>query len=252
MGIKNFFSKLFFTENEDKSLGDKVQEKAEQAGQFAEKVGKDVIDTAKPVLDKLQQNTEQVGKVVLENSKEWTDKAGNFTEDIGKKVMDTTETLWNTMKDNAEDLGRKILNKEEEPIAETPDVFASNQATTTNYDNLFSEGDSTATEQLKKEVPIKEEKPFVPKEDPFKEFDNSHEKSSHLEELKSKGTVGGSFFDKAEAFADGRYDDVKDSYIQEDESASEKKDKFDGKIYGFEDQDGDGDSLIDDAIIDKD
>lgn len=252
MGIKNFFSKLFFTENEDKSLGDKVQEKAEQAGQFAEKVGKDVLDTAKPVLDKLQQNTEHVGKVVLENSKEWTDKAGTFTEDVGRKVMDTTETLWNTMKENAEDLGKKILNKEEDVPKETPDVFSSGQSTGSKYDNLFNDTDSTSTNKVNSDVHKKEEKPFVPKEDPFKKYDNSHEKSSHLDELKSKGTVGGSFFDKAEAFAEGRYDDVKDSFIQEDETSGEKKNRFDGKIYGFEDQDGDGDPLIDDAIIDHD
>lgn len=252
MGIKNFFSKLFFTENEDKSLGDKVQEKAEQAGQFAEKVGKDVLDNAKPVLDKLQQNSEQIGKVVLENSKEWTGKAAGFTEDIGKKVMDTTETLWNTMKENAEDLGKKILNKDADPVEETPDVFASNQSTTSNYENLFNDTESTVTGEVKTEAPKKEEKPFVPKEDPFKPYDHSHEKSSHLDELKSKGTVGGSFFDKAEAFADGRYDDVKESFIQKDETFTENKDKFEGEIYGFEDQDDDGDPLIDDAIIDKD
>lgn len=252
MGIRNFFSKLFFTENEDKSLGDKVQEKAEQAGQFAEKVGKDVIDTAKPVLDKLQQNTEQVGKVVLENSKEWTGKAADFTEDVGKKVMDTTETLWNTMKENAEDLGRKILNKEEDPIEETPDVFNAQKSSTSRYDNLFDDSTGSKTEEPKKESPAREEKPFVPKEDPFKKYDNSHEKSSHLDELKSKGTVGGSFFDRAEAFADGRYDDVKGTNIQEDETVTGKKDKFEGEIYGFEDQDGDGDPLIDDAIIDHD
>ncbi len=250
MGIKNFFSKLFFTENEDKSLGDKVQEKAEQAGQFAEKVGKDVLDTAKPVLDKLQQNSEQIGKVVIENSKEWTGKAAGFTEDIGKKVMDTTETLWNTMKENAEDLGKKIMNKDEDPVEETPDVFSSNSSATSNYENLFNDTESTG--EVKTEAPKKEKKPFVPKEDPFKEFDKSHEKSSHLDELKSKGTVGGSFFDKAEAFADGRYDDVKESFIQIDETFTENKDKFEGEIYGFEDQDEDGDPLIDDAIIDKD
>src|SRR5690606_26710342 len=121
-------------------------------------------------------------------------------------------------KENAEDLGRKILNKEEEPVEDTPDEFSTNQSTTTNYDNLFNDSDSTVTEEPKKESPINEEKPFVPKEDPFKKYDNSHEKSSHLDELKSKGTVGGSFFDRAEAFADGRFDDVKGSNIQEDDS----------------------------------
>lgn len=59
------------------------------------------------------------------------------------------------------------------------------------------------------------------------------------------------FFEKARAFADGRpLPSDKAEIIDSDRLKSNKK-KDDRKVYGFEDADGDGDEIIDDAIIEE-
>jgi ElaB/YqjD/DUF883 family membrane-anchored ribosome-binding protein len=55
------------------------------------------------------------------------------------------------------------------------------------------------------------------------------------------------FWSKAENFAEGDYSMGKARVVGSDDSASETPD--DGKLRGFEDRDGDGDPLVDDAII---
>lgn len=71
----------------------------------------------------------------------------------------------------------------------------------------------------------------------------------------SGSTLSGtdSFFDRAERFAQGDYHDEggKKMRIQEDPEY-QKKDKTGGSLHGFTDEDGDGDPLIDDAILDDD
>jgi hypothetical protein len=58
------------------------------------------------------------------------------------------------------------------------------------------------------------------------------------------------FFEKAKAFADGRPFPPKGMSIEK--SAANPPNKDDKrKVYGFEDLDGDGDEIIDDAIIDE-
>jgi hypothetical protein len=58
----------------------------------------------------------------------------------------------------------------------------------------------------------------------------------------------GGFFDKADRFARGDYHDVS---ISKDPNYNRPSDKT-GKVKGLDDHDGDGDSLIDDAVIDED
>lgn len=69
----------------------------------------------------------------------------------------------------------------------------------------------------------------------------------------SGSTLSGtdSFFERAERFAQGDYHNEggKKMRIQEDPDF-EKEDKTSGTLHGFTDDDGDGDPLIDDAILD--
>ena len=57
-----------------------------------------------------------------------------------------------------------------------------------------------------------------------------------------------SFFDKASRFADGDYRNEGDVRITRKDQPGQLKG---GKTHGFEDTDGDGDDVIDDAIIDE-
>ena len=71
----------------------------------------------------------------------------------------------------------------------------------------------------------------------------------------SDSTLSGtdSFFDRAERFAQGDYQNEggKKMRIQDDPDY-QKEDKTGGTLHGFTDEDGDGDPLIDDAILDDD
>jgi hypothetical protein len=71
----------------------------------------------------------------------------------------------------------------------------------------------------------------------------------------SGSTLSGtdSFFDRADRFAKGDYHNEggKKMRIQEDPEYR-KEDKTDSTLHGFSDDDGDGDPLIDDAILDED
>jgi hypothetical protein len=79
-----------------------------------------------------------------------------------------------------------------------------------------------------------------------------------MDALKSTPGFGGSsFFDKAEKFASGDYDGVKDEpllQVNKDKASTneEPKKPWSEPVAGFEDTDGDGDPLIDDAIIIRD
>lgn len=59
------------------------------------------------------------------------------------------------------------------------------------------------------------------------------------------------FFEKAKAFAEGRPMPSDKPEILETDRTKEKKKKDDRKVFGFEDADGDGDEIIDDAIIEE-
>lgn len=71
----------------------------------------------------------------------------------------------------------------------------------------------------------------------------------------SDSTLSGtdSFFERAERFAQGDYHNEggKKMRIQDDPDY-QKEDKTGGTLHGFTDEDGDGDPLIDDAILDDD
>ena len=56
-----------------------------------------------------------------------------------------------------------------------------------------------------------------------------------------------SFFEKAKRFADGDYQSKKPRITKDQPDAKSGS----GKVKGFEDLDGDGDEIIDDAIIDE-
>lgn len=241
MGLKSFLNKIFGTTDETgKTTEQKVREGMDRAGDYVEKTGKELREKSKPILDKMQDTSEVVGKKVMDSGKDFMDNAGEFTEDIGRKVLDATDQAWKTMQDSAKDIGQRILNEDKTDKADTS-----------------SEGEKERGSDQNQTSAEKPKEPFVPKEDPFKKYEGSNERSSHMDAL--KGTPGfgsGSFFDKAGKFADGDFDGVKDepnlsedTSKHSDKTPEEPKQPWNQPVKGFEDGDGDGDPVIDDAII---
>jgi len=234
MGIRKFFKDLFSNDPARKaSAEEQIREETKKVADFTEGVGKKVIDETKPVLDKLQKSSEEAGRVILETGREFTDKAADFTEDVGRKVLDKTAQIKENLQDSVEEIGKKILGED------------------LDKQIIIRKDDSTATS-----TGNEGKKEFVPKEDPFKKYENSHEEKSHLDALKeTPGFGSGSFFDKASKFADGDYDAVKDQNpameIHTEKTEEAEKKPWTAPVQGFEDLDGDGDPLIDDAIIEE-
>jgi len=234
MGLRKFIKDLFGKDPEGKQQAEQqIRETTQKAADFTEGVGKMILEETKPVLDQLQSTSEELGKQILETGKDFTEKAADFTEDVGRKVLDSTAGMRDRLQNTVEELGRKILDDDKQAGAQNKDP----------------QSFSSDTEEQKAE-------PFVPKEDPFKKYDKSHEEKSHLDALKeTPGFGSGSFFDKASKFADGDYDAVKTNSTEPiiekiDEEVTEKK-PWNAPVHGFEDRDGDGDPLIDDAIIEE-
>lgn len=91
-------------------------------------------------------------------------------------------------------------------------------------------------------------------------FDDVRDKRHNFEKVDDEPSMlkdKGSFFEKAAAFAEGRYDDVRNmgkEIIEKDDmkiiiDKDAKKKPSEGTAYGFEDADGDGNEIIDDADI---
>lgn len=234
MGLRSFLNRLLGNEPKETPVKESIQDGLRKAADAAEQTGKYVLDKAQPVLDKLEETSEKIGKEVLGHGKDWTDKAAGFTEDIGKKVLDATDSAWKTLQENAEDLSRQIFSKDDP-------AQSAERGETTGEDTTARSATTGST--------------FQPREDPFKKYENSHEESSHLEALqRTPGMSGGSFFDKADQFARGNYDAAKEGpqILNDMPPADPPREQQHGPIAGFEDLDGDGDPLIDDAIVDQD
>jgi hypothetical protein len=77
------------------------------------------------------------------------------------------------------------------------------------------------------------------------------EDSTHADALKGSLLSGtDSFFDKAAKFAEGDYSGSQEGQITINEPGADAN-KNTGSVKGFEDLDGDGDEIIDDAIVEE-
>ena len=151
------------------------------------------------------------------------DKARDFTEKLGEDVIEKADELYEKGKEKLSELSEKGKEKAEslkEKVQET-------------YDELY--------EKAKKQKEIDDKTPDYGEE-------------THAEKLRKTDLLEGSddFFSKAEKFAEGDYSAAREGKVDIQSSEDEKNEKDvkqDGKVAGFEDRDGDGDELIDDAEI---
>jgi len=238
MGLKDFFNSIFKSgEEASKKVEEITKDGLDKAGEYTEKVGREFMEKSKPIVDKFQDTSEEIGGVILEKGKEFSTKAEEFTEKIGRRILDAKDEALKSMRGEA-DASPSTKSSEEASGSDT-------------YQSLFE--DEPKRHQTEQESP---KDTFEPKKDPFAKYEDSHLKKSHMDSLKD--TPGfdssGSFFDKAAKFADGDYGAVKDDPTIKTPSPEEAKEAdkkpWTDPVAGFDDLDGDGDPVIDDAIID--
>lgn len=202
-------------------------ELVQKAGEVSESVGDKVLDAGEAFMEKAKSVSESVGEKVLDKGGDLADKAKSISETVGEKVLDAKDDLVERAKEFAGDMGEKL--------------------------------DATIEKAQKMEA----EEAAKPKRE-FAE-DTIDAGDSLLD-----GTDD--FFAKADKFASGDYDafsegkiTIKDESgieIKADQNPSKPTLDFDsattkaaneaGKAAGFNDLDGDGNELIDDAIISDD
>lgn len=176
---------------------------------------------AENIGDKLQEAAEEVEERIMDTNREedpeWLKSAKEKTEELGEKVMETGDKLW----DKAKELGGDLKGKFDDLVEKANEEVAKEK-----LEDQIEKAEKTAeeiAEQVKKDT-------------------------------RGGGMLGGheSFFDKAARFAEGDYRNEGDMRIEKSDAPEEPPVEDDRKVKGFEDLDGDGDEIIDDAILDKD
>ena len=190
----------------------------------------DVLELDTSRLKKAEELAEKTGKKILDTAEdiggrilgtsdkpdpEWLKKAKETAEDVGEKVLEEGSKAW----DKAKEAGKGLKER---------------------FDQLVDK----ATEEAEKEKLEEQLRKAKELEEELERKVKSRESAEGESLLKPHD----SFFDKAKRFAEGDYRNEGDIRIEKGEK-SEKPDT--GRVKGFEDLDGDGDEIIDDAILDE-
>ncbi len=267
MGFLSEFKKLFFVKKAvTKSAMDKtaavLREKTEDFSSGAEEVAQKSVhefrertaglrdavkDKSRTIQDKGRDMYEDISEKIGDN--ENVRRAGDFTERVGGKVLHEGEKVVNKAKDISEKVGEKLFESGQELTEKAKDL---------------SENVGKKTIELGSELKDRAQKSMDRLGEELDKTMNKAEKWAEEEKLKPKkdfadDTLDPSktllsdkddFFSKASRYADGDYGVMSEgkTSIKEDKDESIQR-REPARAAGFEDHDGDGNELIDDAII---
>lgn len=213
MGIFNKLRALFGKESEEEPLFEQ-SDVEKQDWQEPFKSTEDIPAEVKSISEEEQ----------IEGSTK--NKAREFTEKVGEDLIDKADDLYDKGKEKVSELadkGKKNAETLKEKAQET-------------YDELY--------EKAKKQKEIDENTP-------------DYGEDTHADKLRETDLLQDTddFFSKAAKFAEGDYKAAREGKVDIQESDKKNKDskaKNDESLAGFEDRDGDGDELIDDAEVEDD
>ena len=256
----------------------------DKAVDMAEDTGEIVREKSKPYIDDAKDFVEDVGGKVIEKSKPFVDDAKEFAEGVGEKVIDKTKNADQGAQEYSDDLREKGDHLKQDLYSESDNVSLDE----VSVEDLFDTGDSGITSEAIEEGPDTEdtmaedildtasdlksdlaEKAKNVSDKLSEKMDETLEKAKKLaeeeasrpeysepSELLQKDLLEDKddFFAKASAFADGNYDAVRDPFSKKADiigKSDEPKKTTENTepIAGFEDLDGDGNEIIDDALI---
>ncbi|HMQ49026.1 MAG TPA: hypothetical protein PKA00_16165 [Saprospiraceae bacterium] len=196
-------------------------------------IGDSVSKVASEAGKKAQDVTEKVGtKVIEEGSKAW-EAFQETSEKVGEKIFEVTGEVGGKIMDKASEIGEKVKGKFDDLVEKA---------------NAEAAKDKEVLDKLAEEAKIKQEE--------LERRIQERSAKSNVENLaaeKEKSPLSGfdSFFDKADRFAKGDYHNEGDGKPKITIDPNYQAKKNEGNIKGFEDLDGDGDDLIDDAIVEN-
>lgn len=274
MGIFSEIKKLFFvTEAVGKSamdkgidlakdaggdILDKAGDIASAAGSKATSLGGDLVDKAGDLGGTLADKTDNLRDAILHSAEgtmnmveknETLKKVATTAENLGEKVLSTGEDLINKGGEAVESLGSKILGENHENLEKAKDftekigekVLETKDNIVEKAGNVMDDINTKIDETLEKAKAEEAAEAAAPPPDPFYKT---------IKESKDDSLLDGTddFFAKAEKFADGDYAGAQEGMITVDDTVHEVE-KDIAKAGGFTDHDGDGNELVDDAIV---
>ncbi len=199
----------------------KVEELGKTVLDTAEKVGSQVLEHGGEALDKVMGVAEQIGEKVLHASEGAGEKIMEAAEDIGGKILEKGGETF----ERAKSLGRQVFEKASDLMEK-----AQEEAAKENLDDTVRKAEALGDQAAQKASSTGfSEKPIDTKDSLFEK----HE----------------SFFERAARFAEGDYH-AKPGTPTIGKDPDYKPSKPEGSVTGFTDNDGDGNELIDDAILD--
>ena len=236
------FEDLFLSEDEKRKIRAAEKAKKEAAAR------KNTFESDIPLDDIPPLEGEDVSNSGLDDALSKLKEQFNIDDSVFESFKEKKEKFVSNVKENFKDLDKKaetFNQKADDSANQAMDfLFESGKKAADTAKDLFEKGKGYAhdlEEKMRKRDEIEEAKLKNPK----------HKVEDSL--------LGGfdSFFNKAKDLADKLDKKVEDRYSSSDEikitqqDSPKKKEDKPSRIYGFEDLDGDGNPLIDDAIIEE-
>lgn len=203
--------------------------------------------TPKPTGEKSQLS--QAGEKLLDSTLEAGKKVEQAAEELGHKVLDAGEVVAEKFKASAEQVGAVVIEKGEEFLERAKEfgshiLHKAEEAAKKAQEEREKEGPGTLEQLIHKakEAGAKLEE---------KAADKTRQFTDSLKDAKDSGLhTHDSFFEKAKRFAEGDHQAASTQPTVNTDPNYKPSDKK-GHTHGYADADGDGDELIDDAIIDQ-
>ncbi len=274
--------------NQVGNLGEDLSKTAsdtiDKAKDLTEGVGEKVLEHANDLWTRTKETVEDVGGQVIEKSKEVVEQTKSAAESVGGKVMEKTEDIFPKTEPTASattnvtepDLAKDIIdsafdgNPEATPITPpTTEPGPSIADSAADAASKLAGSVAAASEGLAEQAQVAVGKGkdvldgLLDKAgDMADQLKEKVGEDDYVEEVKmgyeeTKGSLmdgHDDFFEKAAKYADGDYHnqgtvDTQMGDVTIKQNPDYEKPEATGTVKGFDDLDGDGDELIDDAII---
>ena len=180
---------------------------------------------------------EQVGERLREEGGEVAQKIADTAERVGVQVIEVSEKVGERIKESAEEIGGKILEKGTETLERAKTL---GEQLREKASGLMEKAQEEAA-RADMEATVKAAEDLARKSATASGQQGSTAKDSLFEQHED-------FFQKAAKFASGDYQSEVEITLKKDPGASAAE-KPKGKVAGFTDHDGDGNEIIDDAIL---
>jgi ElaB/YqjD/DUF883 family membrane-anchored ribosome-binding protein len=233
----------------DEPAGSSKRNKGEDLWEKGRKKSAEILEKADKATEKLREKAGEATEKIVDQ----TDKAWEKAEDVGEKLVEKSDQLW----EKAEDVGEKVFDKAKDLaekgkswLEELSDKAEAEKAQEKKERDIFEQAHSETEKSDVEDTLSEAEKLAGDIEKKVRDTSDSRGSDSTL-------TGKDDFFERARRFAEGDYhntgkNDPKPEgtiSISDDDNPPPRK-KDGGKLPGFEDHDGDGNELIDDAILD--